>query len=202
MAKKRKPSPPLRKSRKAVKKPAKAVKVRSEKEEELTLFDKVRRETESWGGGGRGKKRDWARTAYFLWRTLPVRYRGAPDQILNTLGLSGDMLELARIGSIGAFGDMFDVGHGTLASWGKEFEDSDEAKDTRGIFRGLMREAVAALYRKLIENGDADRFKTFAAYVEGWVPTMALQLPSTDGDQLTDEEKASLDRLIAENTKP
>lgn len=183
-----------------MKKPAKIAQVRDESEQTLTLFERVKRESESFGGGGRGHKREMARAAYFLWLTLPVRYRGSPEGIRTTLGLSGDMFELAGIGSVGDFGRTFDVGHGTLAAWGKEFAASEEGKDTRALFRGLLRESVGALYRKLIENGDADRFKAFHAYVEGWIPTVGIQHSEAPGETLTEEERESLDLLLEKNT--
>lgn len=196
---KRKKSTLLPKARKAVKKPKKTAEPRSGKEEMVTLFEKVTKETEAWTRG-RGHKREILRTAFFLWLTLPVRYRGAPDAVLTQLGLSGDMLELARIKGVTEFGETFDIGRGALAEWGREFDKSDESKDAAAMFRSLMREGLGALYRKLIENGDADRFKTFAAYVEGWVPMMGIQHKTDPGETLTDEERESLDKLLEKNT--
>lgn len=166
--------------------------------EDVSLFDKVIKESEEWTPG-KGHKRVFARMAYFLWLTLPVRYRGAPESVRSALGLSGDMYELAGVTNVKDFGRTFDIGHQVLAEWGKEYHESDEGHDTRALFRGLMKEALGAVYRKLIEQGDAERFKTFAAYVEGWSPS-AQPPPPSDIERLSDEEKTALDRMLEKNT--
>lgn len=166
-------------------------------EERVTLIERVIRESEEVQTG-KGKKRDIARMAFALWLTIPARWRGAPDSIVDTLGITDpDILELIKIKNVEGFKAACHVSHQAVAEWRKEIVDDDKL-DHRVFFKKLMTEGLAALYRKLIENGDADRFKAFAGYVEGWMP--GLQLHHSGAiDTLDDEERAELDKLIEKN---
>ncbi len=189
---------PLQGKDKVVSKEADVNAGQDESAESVSLMERVKRESKEWGQGGRGKKRELAKMAFALWLSLPVRYRGAPDGVLTSLGLAGDLFDLAKLGTQKDLGDALGVSHGTLAEWRKDIEESDDGKDHRKLFRNLMREGLGALYRKLIENGDAERFKVFAQYVENWMPGMAVQ-HSGEISSLDDEERAALDKLIAKN---
>lgn len=167
--------------------------------ESESLLARVKKESVSWRPG-RGVKREIARMAFALWLSIPVRYRGAPESVLKQLGLDGDMLELAQIGTSGEFGEKCNVQHQALADWRKEILDGDEGKDQRAFFRGLMKEGLGALYRKLIETGDADKFKVFAQYVEDWMPGMRVFDPTNTAEVMDPAEKAKLDKLVERNS--
>ncbi len=188
--------------RKAVKKAAQkknTVQVEDKSDEQMTLLERVRRESEEVRTA-KGKRREIARIAFWTWLGIPARYRGAPDQVLAKLGINdADVLELAKIGSLEEFKRLCNVSHQAVADWRREFDDSDEGKDTRKIFRGLVRELLASLYLKGLEHGDAERFKVFAAYVENWVPGAMTSDPGA-GIELRPDERAHLDKLIERNS--
>lgn len=189
--------------KRATAKKAREVKSKPEKEEKpQTLLERVMSERKQWSGtgAGKGRPRELARMAYHIWLMSPVRFRGGTREELGRLGIRDeDTLEVLQCGSVGAFGEKYQVAHQALATWRKEFEATDEGKDIRAFFRPLIKEGLGALYQKLLENGDSERFKTIAAYTEGWVPTIGLQHSGEIGGGLTDEEQAELDRLLAKN---
>ena len=196
----------MKKGKKKVGKAKNTVQPPVKVEEALSLVERVRRETEEVTSGsskgGKGRKRVIARMAFALWLTTPVRYRGAPEAVLSTLGIADpDVLELMRVRTQKDFGEMFGVAHQAMCDWRKEIEEGEAGQDTRAFFRGLMREELAALYRKLIETGNAEEFKAFAGYVEGWMPGLNLQHSGTVETLLSDEEKKALDDLLRKNTK-
>lgn len=191
--------------RKATKKAAKKEKIKEPRDESVkreTLVERVMREKkEHPSGGGKGSKREIARAAFCMWLMTPVRFRGESEETLRKLGIvDADTLEIAQCGTMEQFGEKYGVGHQSMWEWKKEFESTDEGKDIRAFFRPLVREGLMALYQKLLENGDAERFKTFAAYTEGWIPTIGLQHSGEITGGLSPEEQAELDRLLAKNT--
>lgn len=196
---KRKKVPVLQKGKDGTAKKDNSVDSSDKNGEELTLLEKVQKEYEEWTPG-KGRERAVTRMAFFLWMQLPVRYRGAPDAVMNTLGIDGDLRDLARIESMKAFGEVCHIGHGTLTQWRREFEESDEGKDTRKLFRRLSREMVGALYRKGIEHGDAERFKVYMQYVEGWMPGINIGAPG-DSNEMDSERRAALDKLLQRNLR-
>lgn len=140
--------------------------------------------------------------AYSIWLMTPVRFRGGTPEELKKMGIRDeDTLEVLQCSSVGEFGEKYGVAHQALAEWRNEFESSDSGKDIRAFFRPLIKEGLGALYQKLLENGDAERFKILAAYTEGWVPTVGVQHSGEIGNKLDAEQKAELDKLLAKNTK-
>jgi hypothetical protein len=170
--------------------------------EDLTLVERVQREKKATEGKGRGAKREITRWAFALWLMTPARFRGEDPEYLKKLGMRDpDTLEILSCGTQREFEKKFLIGHNAVAEWKREIEASDEGKDIRAFFRPLMKEGLGALYAKLLENGDAERFKVLAAYTEGWIPTIGLQHSGEIGGGLLPEEQAELDRLLAKNAQ-
>lgn len=179
------------------KKISKVSDIKGEAVEDVSLIERARRESEEVHTS-RGNKREVTRMVFALWLNIPVRYRGAPDTLLAQLGIEGELLEIARISNVEEFKRVCNVGHQAMADWRKEIEQNDDVvKERKKLFRRLMNEGLGALYRKLIENGDAERFKIFANYVEGWVPGMAVE--HTVSTEISAERKAALDELLRKN---
>lgn len=177
----------------------KSVQIGDKTEEHISLIERVRRESEEVHTGI-GTKKEIARMAFALWLTIPVRYRGAPDGVVEALGIDDpDILELIKIKNVEAFKATCLVSHQAMATWRKEIMGSEQGFDHRAFFRGLMNSGLSALYRKLLEQGDAERFKTFAGYVEGWMPGINLQ-HSGSIDTLDEDERKALDKLLKKNS--
>lgn len=168
-------------------------------EEHISLVARAFRESEEVHTT-HDKKREITRMAFALWLTIPVRYRGAPDGVVEALGIDDpDILELIKIKNVEAFKAACNVSHSTMAIWRKEIMSGEEGIDHRAFFRNLMTQGLAALYRKLLEQGDAERFKTFAAYVEDWMPGIKIK-HSGNIDTLDEEERKALDKLLEKNS--
>src|SRR3990167_947390 len=105
---KSKTSPVLRKGGKVAANDKNKVQQGEDEAARASLLERVQKESQEWSAG-RGKKRELARMAFGLWMQIPIRYRGAPDAVLTMLGIEGDMLDLARIGSVGKFGEACNV---------------------------------------------------------------------------------------------
>lgn len=165
---------------------------------EMSLIERVNRESVEVSTA-KGRKREIARMAFALWLTIPTRYLGAPEAIVKTLGISEpDVLELIQIKTVREFGEKCNVSHQAMADWRKEIVEGEEGEDVRRVFRGLMKEGLGALYQGLLEHKDAERFKTFAGFVQGWMPGINL-IHSGSIDNLDDEKKAALDKFIEKN---
>lgn len=166
----------------------------------ISLIERVRHESEEVSTAP-GRKREITRMAFALWLTIPTRFKGAPDTVIAALGISDpDILELIKIKNVEQFKEVCNVGHGSMAIWRKEIMEGEEGIDIRHMFRGLMKEGVSALYQGLLEHKDAERFKAFAGFVEGWMPGLQLR-HSGNVDTLDDEERKALDELLLKNTK-
>ena len=98
------------------KKKIKKVIVQQEKKvETLSLLERSNRENENGAGKG-AKKREICRMAFSIWFAIPVRFRGAPQNIIETLGISDpDTLELIGIKNQKEFAEKFNVGEPTLS---------------------------------------------------------------------------------------
>lgn len=167
--------------------------------ERVSLIERAKREKEETATAP-GRKRDIARMAFALWLTIPARWRGAPDGVIDALGITDlDILDVIKLKTAQDFGVAFDVHGPTLSRWRQEIEEGEQGIDNRTFFKKLVREGLGALYRKLIEQGDAERFKTFAGYVEGWMPGINLK-HSGSIDTLDEEERKALDKLLEKNS--
>ena len=109
---------------------------------------------------------------YRYWSYLPSLIRGLSKEELMRVYKVDDLrlLAIAPIRTQTEFAAKFGIKDlGTLTDWNQRIQ-SDGPPPTNPALRHVMREALAALYLRLIIHGRAKDFKMFAAYVEGWTP--------------------------------
>ena len=170
------------------------------KKDETSLAEKAKKDKESGGGVGRGNKMERTREAFKAWLLIPRTYLGAGDQVLRALGIiDPETVELYSIKSQTEFATKFNIAEPTLSHWKREVQKSDYFKEFRVSMQQLTQNVVGALYRQAVAEGDAQRVKLWVQLIEGWNETIGQDI-RMQSPGLTDEEKASLDRLIEKNT--
>lgn len=147
-----------------------------------------------------GKK--YTRELFSLWCTLPDTFKGAPERITALLGITDEVtLKVLEISTMQQFASTFGVIPQTLSRWRREIEtSSDYMDDVKRQMKPLTKNVMAALYRKLIEEGDGPRFTAWMKVVEGWREQLGIEHSGSVSDGLSDEEKKALDDLIKKNT--
>lgn len=175
---------------------------------ELTIIEHAKHEkeksvTEAKRQQGKGESsRPYAQEVFKMWCVLPDQFKGTPDRITTLPGITDSItLELLKISTMQQFAEEFGVHPPTLSRWRKDVETSNEyMTDVKRVFKPLTRNLIAALYRKAMEEGDAARFAVWMKIVEDWREQLGIEHSGDIGDGLTDEEKKTIDSLIAKNT--
>lgn len=164
-----------------------------------TLAEKAKKDKESGLGVGRGNKLESTREAFRAWLLLPRNFLGASENILRALGIADSQtVELCSITTQADFAAKFNVMEPTLSRWKREMREGNDFKDFKHSMRGLTKNVMGALYRKAMTDGDAARVKLWLQTVEDWHETLGYQ-EMHKLYELSDEEKARLDRLIEAN---
>lgn len=115
---------------------------------------------------------------YWLWYSLsPILKLRSPGE-LDTLGIvDPEVRELLGVRTQGEFEKKFNVSNKTVAKWNLEF-DKRPAKERFFWVRKLTSNAIAALYRKLLAEGDAGRFKIWMQVFEDWQEKTQVSNPA------------------------
>lgn len=150
-----------------------------------------------------GSGRKYTRQVFALWCTLPDIFKGMPQRITELLGITDPVtLEVLAIKSMTDFAEIFKCSVNSLTRWRREVENDDNYfTEVKRQFKPLTRNLVAALYRKAIEEGDAQRFKVYMQIIEGWREQLGIDHSGSVVEGLTNEERGALDNLISKNTK-
>lgn len=167
---------------------------------EWSIAENAKKDKDSGAGVGRGNKMERTREAFKAWLLLPRTFLGASEQVLRALGIiEPDAVELCGIRSQSEFASKFGIAEPTLSRWKRDLErDGSDLKDFGFQMQRLTKNVLGALYRKAMADADAPRVKLWLQVVEGWSESSpGLPSPHTE---LSDEEKATLDRLIEKNT--
>lgn len=190
----------------ADKKKKKVEKKAQEEKPELSVIDMARHEQKApreifAKPDGSGKQ--YTREAFKMWCVLPDIFKGAPERITSLLGVMDPVtIELLGIPTMTRFAEEFGCSVHTLTRWKREVEESDQyMDDVRRAMRPLTKNVMAALYRKMLEEGDGPRFTAWMKVVEGWREQLGVEHSGTVGDSLSPEERDALDKLIAKNTQ-
>ncbi|MFA6414739.1 MAG: hypothetical protein WC217_01075 [Candidatus Paceibacterota bacterium] len=166
-----------------------------------TLVEKAKNDKESGAGVGRGNKMESTRAAFRAWLLKPRIFLGKGEHVLNLLGITDiETVELYSIRSQGEFSEKFGVGEPTLSHWKREMQNGNDFKDFKMDMRELTKNVVGTLYRTTLEHGDAPRVMAWMKIVEDWHERFGMEHSGEMDDGLTDEEKATIDRLIEKNT--
>ena len=183
MKKKKKEKPPIENEDLSI-----IVRAKGEKNMSLTAYSREN-----------GKK--YTHEAFRMWLILPDQFKGLPERMTELLGINDeDSLELLKIKTMQAFAQEFGVIPQTLSRWRKEIESNDDfLKGVKGEMRKLTKNVMAALYRKVLEEGDGTRVMAWMKIVEDWREQLGVEMSGHVGDGLTPEERKALDDLIAKN---
>ena len=138
-----------------------------------------------------------------MWCVLPDVFKGATERIVSLLGYQDPIIiKLLETKTMTEFAATYGVAIGSLTRWKNEIETSDEyMADVRKSFKPLTKNVVAALYRKMLEEGDGPRFTAYFKVIEGWREQLGIEHSGNVGDGLEPEEREALDRLLEKNTK-
>jgi len=187
----------------------KKIKKVKEPEEELSIIGKAKLEKEldisvQKSQQAKGESRVATKEVFKMWCVLPDQFKGAPERITQLLGITDSItLELLNIATMQQFAEEFGVMPPTLSRWRKDIETSNEyMTDVKRVFKPLTRNLIAALYRKAMEEGDAQRFTAWMKIVEDWREQLGIEHSGDIGEGLTEEERKAIDHLIAKNTTP
>jgi hypothetical protein len=189
--------------------PVKKKKEVPETREEISIIDKAKLEKEldisvQKAQQAKGESRMATKEVFKMWCVLPDQFKGAPERITSLLGITDSVtLELLAIPTMQAFATEFGVIPPTLSRWRRDIETgSDYMTDVKRVFKPLTRNLIAALYRKAMEEGDAQRFTAWMKIVEDWREQLGIEHSGDIGEGLTEEERKAIDHLIAKNTAP
>ena len=185
----------LRRGKKTAKEIATLATASNKEDVQITLIERLRRENKEVKTAV-GKKPELNRWAFALWLSIPTRYKGAPEAVINALGMSDpDALELVRLRNRKEYMEAIGISHQALVDWSREFEEGEEKHGHRKLFAKMGKEMLGALYKKGIETGNAEEFRVFMQYVEGWMPGVAVGTPG-DVNEIDPERKKALDNLL------
>jgi len=125
--------------------------------------------------GGKFKNREFS--IYILWNSLPSIFKGETEENLKKAGFSDPLtLELLALRTQGDFARKFGIGQDTLSDWNKREDLIKELDKVRGKWaQKLTSNVIAALYRKILKEGDASRAKLWLQYIENWSERLSLE---------------------------
>jgi len=171
--------------------------VRAKREKEQSVSEAKRKE--ALGESSRPLTKD----IFKMWCVLPDTFKGAPERITELLGITDSVtMELLKIKTMQQFADEFGVIPQTLSRWRKEVETSnDYLTEVKRTFKPLTKNLMAALYRKGLKEGDAQRMLAYMKIVEDWREQLGIEHSGTVGEGLSPEEKAALDNLLKKNLR-
>ncbi len=66
------------------------------------------------------------------------------------------------------FAKIYKIENSTLTNWNKLIDREDLLKDVLEPMRRLTKNVLWALYKNVLETGDADRARLWFQYVDGW----------------------------------
>lgn len=108
--------------------------------------------------------------AYVAWRSIPAIMRSG-----NAGRMGEDMVaddarfeELLVIKNQSEFAKKYDVENSTLTNWNKLIEKKEVMSEVRKWGQKFTKNVLFALYRDVLENGNAEGVKLWLQVVEGW----------------------------------
>ena len=124
--------------------------------------------------------------SYVTWKSLPSLLRSEKEETLRKLGFEDDnILVLLKIRSQKEFAGIYKISQKCLSDWNLRIDEKDLLKDARKkYFRKLMSNVITAVYRKTLSEGDAQRGKFLAQYLEDFEERTQQRSPQLD--QLTE----------------
>lgn len=107
---------------------------------------------------------------YLIWLSVQgfVGQSVAQDVVEKMGGDMSGIGEIFTIRNQTEFAKKYKVENSTLTNWNKLIEEKDLLKDVLKPMRRLTKNVIWALYKNVIETGDADRARLWFQYVEGW----------------------------------
>ena len=108
---------------------------------------------------------------YVTWLSLPPIFTEKGEQGINALQIKDPTIrELALLKTQGDFAKKFKVDQGTLSSWNRKIEDDDMlfAQTVKWVDK-LLGNVVAAVYRRCLIEGDAQRATFLAKFAKRYV---------------------------------
>jgi|CXWL01.1.fsa_nt_gi transposase-like protein len=156
------------------------------------------------GERNRQEGKQHTREVFRMWCVLPDTFKGKPERITELLGITDNItIQLLAISTMQQFADEFGVIPQTLSRWRKDIETgNDYLAEVKRTFKPLTKNLMASLYRKGLEEGDAQRMLAYMKIVEDWREQLGIEHPGDIGEGLTEEERKAIDHLIQKNTAP
>ena len=104
---------------------------------------------------------------YCLWRSIPKHFCLKSEQELEELGLSSDVIDLAKIRYKKDFAEKFLIDVSKLYDWDKHPELLNNIKKNwKSWGKSLTPNIVGKFYEKALVEADAGRFKAWMEHVE------------------------------------
>jgi hypothetical protein len=107
---------------------------------------------------------------YLVWRSVQGFIgQSVAQEVVEKMGedMSG-VGEIFTIRNQTEFAKKYKVENSTLTNWNKLIDEKDLLKDVLKPMRRLTKNVIWALYKNVIETGDADRARLWFQFVEGW----------------------------------
>lgn len=171
----------------------------------LSLWEQAKSEQQTAPiGKGGDNARPIAHSLFKLWVILPDQFKGAPDRIVDMLGLRDETTRhVLALPTQTAFAQEFGLMQSTLSRWRHSIETSDSYMvDLKKEMRKLTHNVMGSLYRKLLEEGDGTRYTAWMKTIEDWREQLGVEHSGTVETNLAPEDRAAIDRLIAKHSKP
>ena len=106
---------------------------------------------------------------YVIWRTIPKMFFRSDPKKFEMLGLDEDISYLYSIKNQTEFCRKYELNKNTITKWNKEIEEKNLLEpECRKFVKGLMSNAIGALYFGALKHGDAARFVALAKYAGEW----------------------------------
>jgi len=133
---------------------------------------------------------------FCVWMSMPTLLKGEQEAVLKKLGIDDqELLDLFQIRFKGDFAKRYNLNKDTLVKWTKKIEDENLiAKNRAKWSKHWMSNVMTAVYRKALSEGDSNRAKFLAQFVEGWKESSEISNPEM-------KEVTDLLRKIAERRK-
>jgi len=120
---------------------------------------------------------------YVIWKSLPSLFKGLSQESLERHGIDdAELQELLQIKNQTQFMEAHKIdGKNTLTDWNKRIEEEDLLKKERkGWVKKLISNAMAALYREAVAQGDAARIKLLLEYGDDFVGKSEVRSPELE----------------------
>ena len=146
---------------------------------------------------------------YVLWKSLPSLLRGQSKEIFAQYGFEDELvLQLFELKTQQDFQKKFLLNKNTLTKWNKRIEKEGLLAEKIMVWaKKLTANVISALYKKVIEEGDAQRTKLWLEFVEGWREkieekhTGEIGLKHSGKIETSNEESRKLLKLLVQKDK-